>query len=533
MIKGLNKNCKRREPLSKSCKHCGKDMPDEANICLDCFSLYNEEELIIPPPKKPTNIIKKKQTIAVIATVACAAIILPFTLLPFFSNDAIPVSAENKRVVKTENTTSTKVEAFIRDTLNINKDTPEDDTVAKETESEIASSQKLKNAVVKNSESSSSVASSKQTTTKKNGKKHNSKATTAHTASSQNYVVTGTTAATTSARNTPNTTNKTAGKTTTKAHTTTKKTETSAKPTTTEAQTPVLNLDDYEYIVVEKGVEITKYKGKSKNIIIPDRIDGKNVVRIQQKAFENNTNLQFVTFKDSEKYHTLWINPKAFYNCTALKEVTFPKNTDLGILSMFAEGCTSMVNIKIDNSQYKFDKGALYYNNGKWQIYYYCEGYNAENYTIPEFVQAVCCENALGNNKYLKKIYLNDRYVYPIQVSRGFNNLEGVYSPSDNANLYDINGVLFKKGSKEDTLLFYPAKNSQKTFTIPDNCYFGIKSKNAVLETLIIPETARFNKVDVEYISSYFTNLKTIKISSKNPQLQLFKDYFTGTIITY
>lgn len=524
--------CKEKA-MSKSCKYCGKDMPDEANICLNCFSLYNEEEnLFLPTMKKATNKTYKKQAVAVISTIACAAIILPFALTLLLGSDATPVTADNNGAAPAEITTSTKVETFIRDTLNINTK-KEESKQTKESNSNLVSSQKAENkASEKSSSPSSDSVSSKTTTKKKNSKKNSKTEATASSTSSHNAATRSTTASTTSAHGTPNTTKSTA-KATTAPYSTTKKNENSTKPATTEAQTPVLNLNDYEYIVVDKGVEITKYKGKSNNIIIPDRIDGKNVVKIQQKAFDSNTTLQYVTFKDSEKYHTLWVNSKAFYNCTALKEITFPKNTDLGILSMFADGCTSMVNIKIDNSQYKFDKGALYYNNGRWYIYYYCEGYNAENYTIPEFVQGVSCENAMGNNKYLKKIYLNDRFVYPIQISRGFYNLEGVYAPDDSLYLYDINGVLFKKGSKEDTLLFYPSKNSQKTFTAPDNCYFDIKSKNSMLETLIIPENTRFNKMDIEEISTYFTNLKTIKISKKNPQLQVFKDNFTGTIITY
>src|SRR5690606_24200495 len=48
---------------------------------------------------------------------------------------------------------------------------------------------------------------------------------------------------------------------------------------------PDPNEDDFEYKNVSGGVEITNYTGTNKNVIIPEKIGGKNVVSIGDGAF--------------------------------------------------------------------------------------------------------------------------------------------------------------------------------------------------------------------------------------------------------
>ena len=42
---------------------------------------------------------------------------------------------------------------------------------------------------------------------------------------------------------------------------------------------------DFEYIPYKDGISIKTYKGTEQNIIIPDYIDNKPVIRIDRKAF--------------------------------------------------------------------------------------------------------------------------------------------------------------------------------------------------------------------------------------------------------
>lgn len=69
---------------------------------------------------------------------------------------------------------------------------------------------------------------------------------------------------------------------------------------------------DFIYTVVnESSIKITGYTGKSEVIIIPDKIDGLNVVSIAKGAFDNCTNLASIYIGKNVKY----IEELAFNNC--------------------------------------------------------------------------------------------------------------------------------------------------------------------------------------------------------------------------
>jgi len=98
---------------------------------------------------------------------------------------------------------------------------------------------------------------------------------------------------------------------------------------------------DYKYMNVKKGVTIKKYIGKSKNVIIPEKIDGKTVVGIEKKAFYENKKINMVKMPDTIKY----IDYSAFSKCSNLKKVVLSKN--LEEIGMYAFKKTAIVSVKI------------------------------------------------------------------------------------------------------------------------------------------------------------------------------------------
>ncbi|MBR4882195.1 MAG: leucine-rich repeat domain-containing protein, partial [Clostridia bacterium] len=99
---------------------------------------------------------------------------------------------------------------------------------------------------------------------------------------------------------------------------------------TCEKENPV---SDFEYTENEDGgITITKYKGERTEVVIPDKINEKNVTAIGPKAFMLGTEydpiespITQVDIPDTVTH----IGEGAFYYCTRLKEFVPPKNLEV------------------------------------------------------------------------------------------------------------------------------------------------------------------------------------------------------------
>lgn len=79
--------------------------------------------------------------------------------------------------------------------------------------------------------------------------------------------------------------------------------------------------EDYGYKPVSGGVEITSYVGKSTNVTIPSKLDGKKVVGIGPKAF-SNTKVKTVKIENGPEY----IGEHAFLYCNSLNSISIPNS---------------------------------------------------------------------------------------------------------------------------------------------------------------------------------------------------------------
>ncbi len=130
----------------------------------------------------------------------------------------------------------------------------------------------------------------------------------------------------------------------------------------------VASADSFEYqLSADKTrVTITKYKGKDKNIIIPDKIEnaavysvgtafaGTDIEQITLPASVKNIGVE--AFKNCEKLHTVVlqeglesIGNSAFFECSALKSIAFPRSLKTIGNGAFYK-CTSLKKIKIPNT---------------------------------------------------------------------------------------------------------------------------------------------------------------------------------------
>ena len=114
-------------------------------------------------------------------------------------------------------------------------------------------------------------------------------------------------------------------------------------PVPAPADGTVMSYRDLKYRVLNNGkVEICGYAKAQSSITIPSEIDGRDVVRIADGAFENCTELKsLLNWADLE-----YIGASAFKGCTGLKDISIPGETTFIGESAF-EGCTSLKTVII------------------------------------------------------------------------------------------------------------------------------------------------------------------------------------------
>ena len=93
---------------------------------------------------------------------------------------------------------------------------------------------------------------------------------------------------------------------------------------------------------------------------------------------------------------------------------------------------------------------------------------------------------------------------------RGLPALEKIKVAKGNKKYYSKQGILFKKESKNSTLVCYPAAKKGKTYTVPKNVYLGIYCFDSLqyLRKVIIPK----NSVE-KSVWNYFIDCKNVTVS--------------------
>ncbi len=198
------------------------------------------------------------------------------------------------------------------------------------------------------------------------------------------------------------------------------KTNEDKKPSTsTEKETSKSEFEEYvtakekDFLTekVEGGVKITLYDGKAKSIIIPDKIEGQDVLEVGTKAFPAGTvervklpdTLQVVrpgAFSSSDKLivvemgkNVKRIDDDAFHGCTNLSDVTL--NEGLKEIGQYAfMQCRSLKQLEIPKHVKKIEHGAFAFAG-------------LEEIEIPGSVKVVGDE-AFGSCSALKKVILHE-----------------------------------------------------------------------------------------------------------------------------
>ena len=144
---------------------------------------------------------------------------------------------------------------------------------------------------------------------------------------------------------------------------------------------------DFTYEEAKDGITITKYKGDKKKVVIPDKINGTEVISIGNKAFWECTSLTGVTIPEG----VTSIGDRAFEDCTSLTSVTIPE----GVTSIGNDAfslCGNLTSISLPKSLTSIGS-------------YGFSGTDLTSITIPENVRSIGCEAFFSCDK-LKKVVL-------------------------------------------------------------------------------------------------------------------------------
>lgn len=491
--------------MSKLCQNCKAEMPEEANICLNCLTEYENKSgslglNAVPESRKHFkireyinrfNALSRKRKAAIAVPLICLIALVPFTAYMLSPVDGTQKTsaAISELSSGNENRPTTRAEAILNRILE-KEDNGDSNLVYGESSSSVISNT--------NSNSGSGTQGTNANSVSGNG-------------SDSNRESNNTSGGTPSAQDNGN------------------------------DLSPILNYNDWEYKTnVLNQLEITKYTGNDKNVLVPDQINGTNVERISEKAFSGNSNIQSVTFKDSENYHCLTISSQSFYDLPKLKKIVFPKNTDFLFRSEFAVKTPVLTDIEIDHWQAKFVDGAFYWDESgtkNYGMYVYCEGNTASTFTVPDLCCDVSCGRNISNSKYLKVLNLHEGCRPPHQqdyTEHTYPYLEeiNIEPGSENKYYYSYNGAVFAYGNilggaYSSNLYIYPGAKSDKEFHFPENCYIDFpvvpEGTKPVLETIYVPSTSMI--ANPEHLYARLPNLKTVKIQKGNPDFTKYQTY--------
>jgi len=286
-----------------------------------------------------------------------------------------------------------------------------------------------------------------------------------------------------------------------------KETEQETQPETEPDPGPVLAAAfDFDYIIEENGVTIKKYIGKGGEVIIPDKIEGKDVTNIERFAFSYDLNLTGLTIPKSVEY----IGTRMIYDCYNL----------------------AYINVSEDNTNF-CSVGGVLFDKDKTKLIQYPSGDKKTEYTVPSGVKTIG-EAAFSYCIYLKTLNLSDSvadieqwgFVYAESIENlyigsglesieyrafiGTPHLKKITVSASNTKYYAVDGVLFDKNKNE--LVKYPGADERESYNIPSGitsiCGYAFYSCYNLTD-IILPSTLK----SIGYASfEYCNGLKNVNI---------------------
>ncbi len=144
--------------------------------------------------------------------------------------------------------------------------------------------------------------------------------------------------------------------------------------------------EDVDAHVCEKTAVITKYKGKSTSVKIPEEIKGYKVSGIESDAFYGHENIKSVTLPDTVSS----LAYRAFGSCTSLENINIPENVT-AIDPLAFDDCHKLKKISVssDNESFSSSKAGVIYNKDKTAFLMYPSAKSKKTIEIRDGVETI------------------------------------------------------------------------------------------------------------------------------------------------
>lgn len=152
--------------------------------------------------------------------------------------------------------------------------------------------------------------------------------------------------------------------------------------------------EGWEYTVTTyRNVVITGYAGTKTEVTVPTQIEGMPVIAIENRAFQDNVNLEAITIASG----VTRIGKSAFAGCSGLKHVSIPSSLIMAQESAFS-GCVALEDVHIEDLSAwcnidfnNFASNPLFYAD-----MLYVAGQQTTNLVIPEDVDTIAAYTFYG-----------------------------------------------------------------------------------------------------------------------------------------
>lgn len=247
-------------------------------------------------------------------------------------------------------------------------------------------------------------------------------------------------------------------------------------------------VEGFEITELDDGtVEIDKYVGGDRRVVIPSTLNGKTVTGIGSFAFHENRKIKSVTIPDTVTY----IDGLAFDGCAKLADITIPD-------SVLRIGVSNFDETAYYNNEENWEDGALYIGNhlidvedstedifnkvGNFKV----DKYKRDEYKIKEGTVSI---SPLALTFNAKKLIIPASVKFIDDSALELIASEEISVASENKYYHSIDGVLFETAS--NTLLRYPIFKPEKEYIIPDNItkLGNYAFRHCTLDKLTIPES--------------------------------------------
>lgn len=231
---------------------------------------------------------------------------------------------------------------------------------------------------------------------------------------------------------------------------------------------------DFTYEEAKDGITITKYKGDKKKVVIPDKINGTEVISIGDSAFWNCSSLTSITIPEG----VTSIGDRAFDLCLNLTSITLPNS--LTCIGSYGFATTDLTSI-----------------------------------TIPENVRSIGCDAFFSCDK-LKKVVL------PEGITRISSKTFAMCSNLTSITIPDsvIEIDVFKKGENESGY-WWTVFNQNTTVICNKNSAAYKYAKENNIPVKLMPKPAK--KGTILTVPSKKIKVKVTSSSKKNPTVAVMK----------